>query len=450
MRVHNSRYIYLMVLSVMWLCLLATGAQRGVRNVPIADGWAKSSVNTVIFRRDSVVTDDNIQYAAFYDPDGYVVLAKRRLNSQQWEIKKTRYKGNAKDAHNSISIMVDGAGYLHMSWDHHIHPLRYCRSVAPGSLELTDKMPMTGRKETKVTYPEFYKFPDGNLLFLYRDGRSGSGNLMMNYYDVATKKWSQLHDTLIDGEGKRNAYWQLAIDVNGTIHLSWVWRETADVVTNHDICYARSTDKGKTWQKTSGQKYKLPITQDSAEYACYIPQKSQLINQTSMCADSKGRPYIATFWRPSGTKKVTQFHVVYHDGQRWQTMQVSQRKTSFSLSGMGTKRSPISRPQIVADAGGITDKAYMIFRDAERGNKVSVAICDDLRKKQWNVTDLTTFPVGQWEPSYDSELWKSSKMLHIFVQKVGQGDGGKIEDIGPQAVSILEWNPAKNIGKTSK
>jgi hypothetical protein len=68
---------------------------------------------------------------------------------------------------------------------------------------------------------------------------------------------------------------------------TWVWRETWDVATNHDICYAKSVDGGKTWQKSGGEKYELPITAASAEYACRVPQKSELINQTSMCVDSK-------------------------------------------------------------------------------------------------------------------------------------------------------------------
>ena len=116
--------------------------------------------------------------------------------------------------------MVDGDGYLHMSWDHHGHPLRYCRSKEPGSLELTEKMPMTGKKEGRVTYPEFYRLPDGNLLFLYRDGASGRGNLMMNHYDLTTKKWTQRQDAFINGEGRRNAYWQMCTDTKGTIHIS--------------------------------------------------------------------------------------------------------------------------------------------------------------------------------------------------------------------------------------
>lgn len=87
---------------------------------------------------------------------------------------------------------------------------------------------------------------DGDLLFVYRSGSSGRGNLVMNHYSLKEHKWSRVQDVLIDGENKRNAYWQLYVDEQGTIHLSWVWRETWQVETNHDICYARSFDNGVT------------------------------------------------------------------------------------------------------------------------------------------------------------------------------------------------------------
>ena len=111
----------------------------------VADGWANNSVNVVAFRKNSLVTFQNTQYAAWYDADQSVILAKRKSSIDNWELQKTKYKGNAADAHNTISIMVDGQGYLHLSWDHHNNPLNYARSVSPGSLQLTDKMPMTGR-----------------------------------------------------------------------------------------------------------------------------------------------------------------------------------------------------------------------------------------------------------------------------------------------------------------
>jgi len=428
------------VLLIPLLLLLGSEVATDVRIVPLGTGWSKNSVNTVIFRRNAVVSHDSMQYVAYYDADASVVLARRKLGSLDWETRKTQYKGNVKDAHNSISIMVDGDGYLHMSWDHHNDSLRYCKSIAPGSLELTEKMQMTGIKEHKVTYPEFYRLENGNLLYLYRDGASGRGNLMMNHYDKKSKKWTQRQDSFIDGEDERNAYWQMCTDIKGTIHISWVWRETGDVATNHDMCYAKSSDGGQTWQKANGELYDLPITEDNAEYAALIPQNSELTNTTSMCADSEGRPYIATYWRPKGTK-VPQYQLIFHDGTQWQHLQISNRKTPFTMSGRGEKRVPISRCQIFADSDGPTDKVYLLFRDMERKDRVSVAICDDLQERTWRFMDLTDFEVGMWEPSYDTELWKSSKILHLYLQRVGQGDGGALEDVPPQEISILEWTP---------
>jgi len=144
--------------------------------------------------------------------------------------------------------MPDEEGYLHVSWNHHASPLSYARGVEPLSLTLTDKMAMTGKFERQVTYPEFYKLADGTLCFMYRDGGSGNGNMLMNSYSTETKQWTQVMSNLISGEGARNAYWQTCLDKKGVIHISWVWRESPDVMTNHDMCYAKSEDGGMTWE----------------------------------------------------------------------------------------------------------------------------------------------------------------------------------------------------------
>ena len=46
---------------------------------------------------------------------------------------------------------------------------------------------MTGKQESKLSYPEFYRMPNGNLIFFYRDGGSGNGSLVMNQYDLKSK-----------------------------------------------------------------------------------------------------------------------------------------------------------------------------------------------------------------------------------------------------------------------
>jgi hypothetical protein len=412
--------------------------------VSVDSGWANNSINTTIFRKNSLVSFHNRQYIAFYNKNGFVVLGKRKLHDTKWALKQTPYKGNVSDAHNVISIMIDGDGYLHMAWNHHNNALHYVKSKTPASLELTNELPMTGKQENKITYPEFYRMPNGNLIFLYRDGESGNGSLVLNEYNIKTKTWKQLHSNLIDGEGQSSAYWQACVDKNGTIHLSWVWRETPDVASNHDLCYACSKDGGLSWQKSTGEIYKLPITTASAEYAFHIPQKSELINQTSMFADDDGHPYIATYWREEGST-IPQYHLVYKTNDIWKKEVLDFRKTAFSLSGAGTKRIPISRPQIIAWKTKNNLSAALIFRDEERGSKVSAAINKNLGKDKWTIVDLTQTSAGSWEPTYDTEFWKTKNILHLFVQNVEQADAEGQSKLPPQMVEVLEWNPKKSI-----
>lgn len=420
-------------------CALILPAQqvKNVKAIFVDSAWAGNSVNTVVFRKNSLSTYKNTQYISFYNQDSYVILGKRTLGKTKWMLHTTGFKGKITDAHNSISIITDGDGYLHLAWNHHANALHYSKSVAPGSLQMKDEMAMTGIAESAVTYPEFYTLPSGNLLFFYRDGKSGKGNLVINRYDVKTKKWEQLHKNLIDGEGKRNAYWQAFVDVNGTVHLSWVWRETADVATNHDLCYARSTDGGSTWQNSNSQKYGLPINATTAEYICHIPQKSELINQTSMCADDDGNPVIASYWKEKGDS-IPQYHIVYKTGKQWQVNNLSFRKTAFSLSGAGTKRIPISRPQVISFKNKNSTAVALIFRDEERGSKVSVAVNKDISLNNWHIEDLSETTVGSWEPTYDTELWKQKKQLHLFVQFTDQKDAEGKASILPQPIQVME------------
>lgn len=425
---------------VMACCLCNCSAQApSMKLVPVAKGWANNTVNTVIFRKNALVSWKDLQFIAFYNQEGYVVLGKRKLGSTDWQLQQTRYRGNIADAHNCISIMVDGEGYLHMAWDHHANSLHYCKSLAPGSLDMSDQLPMTGKEEHSVTYPEFYRLSNGNILFLYRNGASGKGNLVLNQYQPATRQWTQLHNNLVDGEGKRNAYWQAYVDKGGTMHISWVWRESPDVSTNHDLCYARSTDGGITWEKSTGEKYTLPITAATAEYVCRIPQNSELINQTSICADEEGNPYIATYWKEQGDS-VPQYHIVYRRNKQWNVQSLSFRKTAFSLKGVGSKRIPIARPQIISWTAGHRKNMAVFFRDEERKSRLSVAFIKGLGAKKWELKDLTGFSIGSSEPLYDTELWKQRRQLHFFTQFTEQRDSEGKADIGPQMVQVLEWN----------
>lgn len=398
--------------------------------------FAGNSVNAVVFRKNSLVTHGHYQFMAYYDDAGYLCLGKRKQGRKQWKVYRTNYTGNIRDAHNSISIMTDGDGYLHICWDHHGNALNYARSVEPLSLMPGEKQSMTSIAEQKVTYPEFYSLPAGDLIFMSRDGSSGKGNLSIKKYDVRLKHWTQLHKNLIDGEGRRNAYWQACTDSKGIIHLSWVWRESPDVASNHDLCYARSLDGGVTWEDAGGNRYRLPITSATAEYVCRIPQNSELINQTSMTVDKNGFPYIATYYK-NGDSYVPQYHVVYRDESGWRSLNAGFRKTPFSLKGTGTKSIPVSRPQILVDESKKGKRIILVFRDVERNGKVSAAMCTDVESNRWVIRDITDYSVGDWEPAYDTELWKREGILQLYVQRIKQVDGEGLSSFPAQPVSVL-------------
>ncbi|MFC6859062.1 BNR repeat-containing protein [Zunongwangia atlantica] len=406
-----------------------------IKDIEVGEGWANNSVNTTIFRKNAVASTGDFQFLGYYDNNGQMIIAKRELKSSNFDLSKSNFKGNAKDAHNSISLAVDGEKKLHVSWDHHDNPLNYAVGSSVLSAELGEKQSMTGKDENKLSYPQFYNLKNGNLLFLYRSGQSGKGKLVSKLYNTKTQDWTDLHENLIDGEGERNAYWQASVDMQGTIHLSWVWRESWDVSTNHDMAYARSKDGGKTWERSNGEKYELPITAGTAEYAWKIPQNSELINQTSMTADKKGNPFIVTYWTENNK---TDYQIIYAEDGKWKHENTNFRNSSFHLGGGGTKKIPISRPDILIKETKTNPVIYLLFRDAERENKVSMAYHKLHSDKPWKVIDLTEESVGEWEPNYDLQLWENEEKLHVFVQKVTQVDGEGLAKAKPTMVRILE------------
>lgn len=432
--------------------LLLCGATRSIASMQglpdleiiAAEGFAGSSVNVVAGLQSTLFTHGDSQYASFYGADRTVVLAKRRTLDGAWQLKNTGLTANVNDAHRTVAIAVDGDGILHVAWDHHNNPLNYARGVAPGSLELGPKAPMTGRHETRVSYPQFLPLPNGDLLFFYRDGGSGRGNLVLNRYSTRTQEWTQVHAKVIDGEGQRSAYPAMAVDAKGILHLAWVWRESPDVSTNHDLCYAKSADGGVTWTTAAGRPLAVPFTAANAEYALRIPQGRTLMNPPSLAADARGHPLIANYWCPEGSD-IPQYHLVRFDGRDWRAHQVTTRKSPFSLAGGGTKRPPISRsvllPVLVPH---FRQTLHLVYRDDERDGRIVAMTCEDLDapSPRWTSRELTAESVGAWEPSLDPVAAALGR-LEMLVQRVEQRDGNDREaaELPPSPIFSLSWTP---------
>ncbi|MFD1858889.1 BNR-4 repeat-containing protein [Aeromicrobium camelliae] len=270
-----------------------------------------------------------------------------------------------------------------------------------------------------------------------------------------TGRWTRVHDRLLDGEGQRNPYWQATVDSKGRLHLAWTWRRTGDVRTNHDVSYARSIDgSGVEWERSDGRRYAMPVTRADAELLAAVPENSNLINQTSIAVDEEDQPVIATYWSDgqarSGVKRPVQYRIIEqapeghcNDGRTPAGWCIDDTgflsRTSFELGGFGTLAIPISRPQVLAQGSGANRVVHLVFRAQERGQKVSIATRRGLGAAWDPPIDLTHDSVEDWEPSYDTEQWRRTRVLDLYVQRVNQVNNEGIASTAPQRVYVLSY-----------
>ncbi len=251
------------------------------------------------------LTERGHQFVAYYDAERRITVAGRKLGEAQWtrvqpegvEVPRQKRRSNvtAWDSHNTLRLALDRDGCLHLSGNMHVNPLVYYRTRVPfdvSTLERIDRM--TGERETRCTYPVFFKNAEGDLLFRYRDGSSGNGADLYNIYDAATRTWRRMIDTpLLDGEGERNGYAiEPTLGPDGRFHLVWMWRETPDCATNHTISYARSRDFVH-WENSRGEPLKLPITLATGDVIDAAKPGQGLINMTfNLGFDAQQRPLV--------------------------------------------------------------------------------------------------------------------------------------------------------------
>ena len=477
---------------------LATSRPPGtaVKIVPLDDGnpgtsdfgyAGSSAINSVAFVRSSIKTVGNQQFITWYGRHQYdaasvynntIWIGRRTLGTSNWDIYRhpTFTANTITDGHDVIAFGIDGDGYIHLSWGMHGDAFHYSKSTGPvtgtGPIALGPDTTMTGR-ENAVTYPQFMTLPDGDLLFLFREGVSGSGDTYLNRYDTTTQMWDNVHRSgstqlpFIKGTGwspDYNAYLNMPQVDGNEITLTWCWRYSSGTSdtgsgavgyqTNSNFYFARSLDAGVTWQHFDGTPYTLPISSIAesgvegtrAERIVNIPENYSLINQAGMCLDQSGNPVIGSWWAAetaSGNYRRQYMVVFRHDNGTWQTRAVSNR----NVDPVGTRYPEASvrnmgRPIVVNDD---SDRIIMAYRDNQDANGMTVVHtlpkAQDPDRLLWVQFDLTTENLGNYEPMIDNELWDRERKLH-FLYQASEGQGYTAPANLASRFSVLEWNAA--------
>lgn len=307
------------------------------------------------YSRFALVTTQRQIVVAYYDANRQLTVATRaRDNGASWVYHRLD-SWTGWDSHNYVAAAVDSAGQIHVVANLHNDPLVYYRTTRPGDPRTLTRIAnmVDAKREQRMTYPVFLTDAAGGLTFKYRDGGSGNGNEIYNRYDPATGRWSALLATpLADGEGQRNAYFVgPTLGPDGRFHLAWVWRETPDAATNHDLSYAVSRDLIH-WTRADGTPLALPITLKAAEIVDPVPERAGMINNNTVIGFDRQRRPIITYHKFVADGS-TQIFLARFEGKGWRIAQVSDwRDFRWDFGGGGSLDSRLFVEGAVPDAPG--------------------------------------------------------------------------------------------------
>ena len=321
--------------------------------VDVAPAWSGHSVGYCL------LTKNEHQYVAYYDDERRMTVAMRDPGSSEWVFKALSQRVNW-DSHHYITMCLDREGHLHVSGNMHGDPLVYYRTEKPYDITtLRREESMVGENEKKCTYPQFLVNAEGELLFLYRDGKSGDGVQLVNRYDVKTKSWSRLLSTpLFDGLGKVSCYPEgPVLGPDGYFHLVWVWRATGACETNHLLCYARSKDLIH-WESARGEPIGLPISPESkATIIDPVPSEGGMINESTVIGfDTHGRTILS--YHKFDANGNTQIYNARFEENAWKIYQTSDWKHRWFFSGGGTIEVDVDLGPVVISKSGSLLQGY--------------------------------------------------------------------------------------------
>jgi hypothetical protein len=387
-----------------------------VTALDIAPAWSGLPVGIAL------LTQGKRQFIVFYDEQRRMTVASRMLNETKWSffiLPETVIW----DSHNYVTIDIDDSGNVHISGNMHCSPLVYFRTNKPYEIDSLERVPnMVGSEERLCTYPHFLRGANNEFIFTYRDGGSGNGNQIYNVYDLKTKVWKRLLDQpLTSGEGQMNAYIHGPIrGSDGFFHICWVWRDTPDCSTNHDLSYARSKDLIH-WETGIGNPLNLPLTIKTAEIVDPVPVQGGMLNNIALGFDSHSRPIIT--YHKFDKAGLTQLYNARLEKGNWKIYQASQWDYRWDFKGSGSIPFEITFGPVQVEADKTLTQSYY---NIKHGSGI------------WRLDEVTLKPIGAMKPkrSFPEELRKvESKTPGMNVNWCK--DSGESNEMG--ITYMLRW-----------
>ena len=410
----------------------------------------RGGINGLSFQQDALITHRGYQYVGYYDSKRRVCLARRRLPGTSWQVIRFEdYNFTSTDSHNTISMGIcPQDGTIHLTFDHHGHPLHYRVSqkhVAsePGKVEWSTSLfggvlaELELGKPIALTYPRFWQTPQDGLQFCYRVRSAGDGDRVLVDYSGETGRWTGTRE-IDSGAGLFVDHWGQSpsrcsypngydFGPDGRLHVTWVWREGKGNA-NHNLMYSFSEDNGRTWLNNKGVELPIPRVDSPDITVARIPRGLGMINTCGQAVDSKGRVHVVMWHcsketlaaegaRPStaygfGPPKARRYHHYWRDlDAKWHHHELPW------VAG--------TRPKLVTDCkhnalliwGAAQPDAKWYgsgwFRHADL--KIAAATAES-GYKDWRIVHVERGPFAN-EMLADTHRWQLDGALSIMVQE---------------------------------
>jgi len=382
--------------------------------------WAEGP-NGRSHQQDGITSHAGYQYATYFNSDRLLEVARRKLPNGEWEravLPNHKYDGT--NSHKTTQMGISHKdGRIHLMFDMHASRLNY-RVSEPGvasnpgahkwSAALfggTKHGLRKGRTTDKFTYPRFFNHPDGTLQIWYRRGGSGNGDGMMTTWNEGASSWTTPVE-VIKKEGKfpggsstRSPYTNGQFyDSGGTLHVTWTFRETGDGKSNHDLYYAYSEDRGRTWKNNAGRTVATagsnPIHIGTPGIRVVeIPLGRENANGMTMYVDDQRR--VHTVQRHNSIKGVPGGMGYYH---HWRDANGTWHSRAMGFDG--------GRGKIVADRNG---DAMFVYKGGFIATATARSAYSDWRMVLKPDRNYLT------EPIYDLPRWRAENVLSVYIQE---------------------------------
>ena len=373
------------------------------------------------------VEQNDYQMIAYYDANRQMSVAVRKMrdvNGAPWSYHKVP-SWLGWDAHNRVEVAFDKKGHIHLSGNLHTNKLVYFRSTSPYDPRTLEQVGVMVERavEQRMTYPEFFKDPNGDLIFKYRDGSSGDGRWFYNRWDVNKGEWSRLHKSvLLSGEDVRGVYpLGPILGPDGYAHMTFTWRETPIASSNHDLSYARSQDL-VNWERSDGTPIDLPIILETGEIIDPIPEHGGLLNgRHPIGFDSQNRVLVT--YQKYNEDKLTQVFIARNENNSWNVQQVSNWDDLYvDLDKSGALDLPLlnNEPAFVNTDGNIVVSALL------RGDRWEWTLDPD---------DLSVVSEGRIVPSFPESVTAFDEDNNIPFRVIPLME----DQISPSSEYYLSW-----------